>query len=148
MLCVNFPPKFDFLGNLKNNLVCLNLFLFFFLTKNQFVEKFQLKDVLFENFHKHLLVGKRKKWGKISTTICFVKKISTKIPFLKNFHKIMLCWKIITNKCFVGKFPQKYALFDNFHKKTPCWKITRKQLPPSPTAAPPPPPPLKCPNSS
>ena len=84
---------------------------------------------MLKNFHTKFL------FWKISTKLCFVRKLSQKIALLKISRK----------KCSIGKFPQNYALLDNFHKKMQCLKITTKKLPTSTTLLPTP---WKCPNSS
>ena len=107
------------------------------------MEKFQLKMCCLRISTKIYLWQKFPKWINL-----FCWKISTKIAFLKNFHKITHCWIIFTKNCFVAKFPQKRffgqfwqkkkAMLDNYHKN---------KLPPSHTPASPPTP-WKCPNSS
>ena len=118
-----FPPKFAFLENLHSNLLCLKIFhkkmrFWKISTKNKFVEKFQLKNVLFENFHKNLFVenfSKKLICKNISRTICIVGKISTKLLFIKISTKLRFVRIFFTKNCLVGRFPQKYALLDNFH---------------------------------
>ena len=62
-------------------------------TKNQFVDKFQQKIALGENFHAQSICGKISKKNK---PLALLENFQKKNVFLKKFHKITLCWKNVT----------------------------------------------------